>query len=163
MFRSLSFVSLPLHIEEKGLHCNYNHQIPTTNTNISKVIQIRQIKLNAGWKPHISWDTSTQLSKFKTNLCSCKTVKSLRSCVCSESSGIKYSASLSVLFPLMSIWRTKDGKPEIDFEYDSSDFRLPELQIEELKKGLRNSGSLKAEHNIPDMHYSLRVRREKSI
>ncbi|XP_062281002.1 MORC family CW-type zinc finger protein 3 [Scomber scombrus] len=58
---------------------------------------------------------------------------------------------------IWNIRRTKDGKPEIDFEYDSSDFRLPELQIEELKKGLRNSGSLKAEQNIPDMHYSLRA------
>lgn len=38
-----------------------------------------------------------------------------------------------------------------------SDFRLPDIQIEELKKGLRNSGSLRAEQNIPDMHYSLRV------
>ncbi|XP_070692754.1 MORC family CW-type zinc finger protein 3 [Pempheris klunzingeri] len=58
------------------------------------------------------------------------------------------------------IWnlrRAKDGKPEIDFETDSSDFRLPEIQIEELKKGLRNSGSLRAEQNIPDMHYSLRA------
>ncbi|KAM7389829.1 hypothetical protein PAMP_023783 [Pampus punctatissimus] len=58
------------------------------------------------------------------------------------------------------IWnlrRAKDGKPEIDFESDTSDFRLPEIEIEELKKGLRNSGSLKAEQNIPDMHYSLRA------
>ncbi|XP_042275013.1 MORC family CW-type zinc finger protein 3 [Thunnus maccoyii] len=58
---------------------------------------------------------------------------------------------------IWNIRRAKDGKPEIDFENDVSDFRLPEIQIEELKKGLRNSGSLKAEHNIPDMHYSLRA------
>ncbi|CAJ1058483.1 MORC family CW-type zinc finger protein 3 isoform X1 [Xyrichtys novacula] len=58
---------------------------------------------------------------------------------------------------IWNIRRAKDGKPEIDFETDKNDFRLPELQIEELKKGLRNSGSLKADQNIPDMHYSLRA------
>lgn len=56
--------------------------------------------------------------------------------------------------------RAKDGKPELDFETDPSDFRLPSIQIEELKKGLRSSGSLRAEENIPDMHYSLRVSAE---
>ncbi|XP_041800364.1 MORC family CW-type zinc finger protein 3 isoform X2 [Chelmon rostratus] len=58
------------------------------------------------------------------------------------------------------IWnlrRAKDGKPEIDFETDVYDFRLPSIQIEELKKGLKSSGSLRAEENIPDMHYSLRA------
>ncbi|XP_044061161.1 MORC family CW-type zinc finger protein 3 isoform X2 [Siniperca chuatsi] len=58
---------------------------------------------------------------------------------------------------IWNIRRAKDGKPEIDFETDLSDFRLPDIQIEELKKGLRNSGSLRAEQNIPDMHYSLRA------
>ncbi|KAM7000630.1 MORC family CW-type zinc finger protein 3 [Tautogolabrus adspersus] len=58
---------------------------------------------------------------------------------------------------IWNIRRTKDGNPEIDFETDESDFRLPEIQIEELKKGLRNSGTLRAEHNIPDMNYSLRA------
>ncbi|XP_049897515.1 MORC family CW-type zinc finger protein 3 isoform X1 [Epinephelus moara] len=58
---------------------------------------------------------------------------------------------------IWNIRRAKDGKPEIDFQTDVSDFRLPEIQIEELRKGLRNSGSLRAEHNIPDMHYSLRA------
>ncbi|KAA8588859.1 hypothetical protein FQN60_010204 [Etheostoma spectabile] len=58
---------------------------------------------------------------------------------------------------IWNIRRAKDGKPEIDFESDVSDFRLPEIQIEELKKGLRNSGSLRAEHDIPEMHYSLRA------
>ncbi|XP_028444688.1 MORC family CW-type zinc finger protein 3 [Perca flavescens] len=58
---------------------------------------------------------------------------------------------------IWNIRRAKDGKPEIDFETDVSDFRLPEIQIEELKKGLRNSGSLRAEHDIPEMHYSLRA------
>ncbi|XP_067374151.1 MORC family CW-type zinc finger protein 3 [Channa argus] len=58
---------------------------------------------------------------------------------------------------IWNIRRAKDGKPEIDFESDADDFRLPEIQIEELKKGLRNSGSLRAEQNIPDMHYSLRA------
>ncbi|XP_045887114.1 MORC family CW-type zinc finger protein 3 isoform X2 [Micropterus dolomieu] len=58
---------------------------------------------------------------------------------------------------IWNIRRAKDGKPEIDFETDVSDFRLPDIQIEELKKGLRNSGSLRAEQNITDMHYSLRA------
>ncbi|XP_034739098.1 MORC family CW-type zinc finger protein 3 isoform X1 [Etheostoma cragini] len=58
---------------------------------------------------------------------------------------------------IWNIRRAKDGKPEIDFESNVSDFRLPEIQIEELKKGLRNSGSLRAEHDIPEMHYSLRA------
>uniref|UniRef100_UPI0037E8ECEC MORC family CW-type zinc finger protein 3 n=1 Tax=Semicossyphus pulcher TaxID=241346 RepID=UPI0037E8ECEC len=57
---------------------------------------------------------------------------------------------------IWNIRRAKDGKPEIDFEMDVSDFRLPEIQIEDLKKGLRRSGSLRADQNIPDMHYSLR-------
>lgn len=58
------------------------------------------------------------------------------------------------------IWnlrRAKDGNSEIDFETEPSDFRLPEIQIEELKKHLRNSGSLRAEQIIPDMHYSLKA------
>ncbi|XP_074530616.1 MORC family CW-type zinc finger protein 3 [Halichoeres trimaculatus] len=58
---------------------------------------------------------------------------------------------------IWNIRRAKDGNPEIDFTTDKSDFRLPEIQIEELKKGLRNSGSLRTEQNIPDMHYSLRA------
>ncbi|XP_026213180.1 MORC family CW-type zinc finger protein 3 isoform X2 [Anabas testudineus] len=58
---------------------------------------------------------------------------------------------------IWNIRRAKDGKAEIDFETDDTDFRLPEIQIEELKKGMRNSGSLRAEQNIPDMHYSLRA------
>lgn len=58
------------------------------------------------------------------------------------------------------IWnlrRAKDGKLEIDFENDPSDFRLPEIQIEELKRNMKNSGLLRAEQNIPDMHYSLKA------
>ncbi|XP_069027513.1 MORC family CW-type zinc finger protein 3 [Embiotoca jacksoni] len=58
---------------------------------------------------------------------------------------------------IWNIRRAKDGKSEIDFETDTSDLRLPEIQIEELKKGLRNSGSFRAEQNIPEMHYSLRA------
>ncbi|XP_034546595.1 MORC family CW-type zinc finger protein 3 isoform X2 [Notolabrus celidotus] len=58
---------------------------------------------------------------------------------------------------IWNIRRAKDGKPEIDFETDRSDFRLPDIQIEELKKGLRNGGSFRAQQNIPDMHYSLRA------
>uniref|UniRef100_A0A672IYR7 CW-type domain-containing protein n=1 Tax=Salarias fasciatus TaxID=181472 RepID=A0A672IYR7_SALFA len=58
------------------------------------------------------------------------------------------------------IWnlrRAKDGKSEIDFETDESDFRLPEIQIDQVKPGPRNSGSFNAEKSIPDMHYSLRA------
>ncbi|KAK5864732.1 hypothetical protein PBY51_015950 [Eleginops maclovinus] len=58
---------------------------------------------------------------------------------------------------IWNIRRGKDGKTQIDFESDLTDFRLPEIDITELKKGVRNSSSLKAEHNIPDMHYSLRA------
>lgn len=58
------------------------------------------------------------------------------------------------------IWnlrRAKDGNTEIDFETDPSDFRLPEIQIEELKKNLKNSGLQRGEQIIPEMHYSLKA------
>ncbi|XP_036933593.1 MORC family CW-type zinc finger protein 3 isoform X1 [Acanthopagrus latus] len=58
---------------------------------------------------------------------------------------------------IWNIRRAKDGNPEIDFDTDTADFRLPSIQIEELRKGLRSSGTLRAEQNIPDMHYSLRA------
>ncbi|KAJ0002965.1 hypothetical protein NQD34_008114 [Periophthalmus magnuspinnatus] len=54
------------------------------------------------------------------------------------------------------IWnlrRAKDGNPEMDFETDPTDFRLPEIQIKELQKSLKDSGV----QNIPDMHYSLKA------
>ncbi|XP_072251711.1 MORC family CW-type zinc finger protein 3 [Leuresthes tenuis] len=58
---------------------------------------------------------------------------------------------------IWNVRRAKDGNTEIDFESDDVDFRLPEIQFEDLKKGLRNSGSLRPEQNIPDMYYSLRA------
>ncbi|XP_054890341.1 MORC family CW-type zinc finger protein 3 isoform X2 [Poeciliopsis prolifica] len=58
---------------------------------------------------------------------------------------------------IWNIRRAKDGKTEIEFDIDSSDFRLPEIHFEELKQGLRNNGSLRPEQNIPDMYYSLRA------
>ncbi|XP_055368457.1 MORC family CW-type zinc finger protein 3 [Betta splendens] len=58
---------------------------------------------------------------------------------------------------IWNIRRAKDAKTEIDFETDVSDFRLPKIQIEELKKGLRSGGSARAEQSIPDLHYSLRA------
>ncbi|KAM4555109.1 MORC family CW-type zinc finger protein 3 [Odontesthes bonariensis] len=58
---------------------------------------------------------------------------------------------------IWNVRRAKDGKTEIDFESDDADFRLPEIQFEDLKTGLRNSGSLRPEQNIPDMYYSLRA------
>lgn len=54
--------------------------------------------------------------------------------------------------------RAKDGKSEFDFETDATDIRLPSLQIEELKKGLRNNSTIRFEQNVPEMHYGLRVR-----
>lgn len=54
-------------------------------------------------------------------------------------------------------WRAKDGKTEIEFDIDSTDFRLPEIHFEDLKQGLRSNGSLRPEQNIPEMYYSLRV------
>nr|XP_043896462.1 MORC family CW-type zinc finger protein 3-like isoform X1 [Solea senegalensis] len=53
---------------------------------------------------------------------------------------------------IWNIRRTTDGKTEMDFDTDVSDLRLPEIQIEEMKKRLRNS-----EPNFPDMFYSLRA------
>ncbi|CAL1613592.1 unnamed protein product [Knipowitschia caucasica] len=58
---------------------------------------------------------------------------------------------------IWNIRRAKDGKPEIDFETDPTDFRLPEIQIKELKESLKISGLLTAEQNLPDMHYSLKA------
>lgn len=54
--------------------------------------------------------------------------------------------------------RTKDGKPEIDFETDVTDFRLPLIQNKEIKKGQSRSGSMPHEQNLPEIQYSLRVR-----
>ena len=45
----------------------------------------------------------------------------------------------------------------MDFDTDVTDIRLPPIQIEELKKGLRSRGSLKVEQSVPDMQYSLGV------
>ncbi|KAM4586160.1 MORC family CW-type zinc finger protein 3 isoform 2-T2 [Fundulus diaphanus] len=58
---------------------------------------------------------------------------------------------------IWNIRRAKDGKTEIDFDTDSTDFRLPVIHLEELKQGLRNSGSLRPEQNVPDMFCSLRA------
>ncbi|KAF6717876.1 MORC family CW-type zinc finger protein 3 [Oryzias melastigma] len=58
---------------------------------------------------------------------------------------------------IWNIRRAKDGNTEIDFETDPTDFRLPEISTEEIKKGLSSSGSLRHDQNIPDMYYSLRA------
>ncbi|XP_043982856.1 MORC family CW-type zinc finger protein 3 isoform X2 [Gambusia affinis] len=58
---------------------------------------------------------------------------------------------------IWNIRRAKDGKTEIEFDTDSTDFRLPEIDFEDLKQGLRNNGSLRPEQNIPEMYYSLRA------
>ena len=55
--------------------------------------------------------------------------------------------------------RNKDGKPELDFEMDEFDIRMPDIQPEDLKKGKRNfPGPQRSDQNIPEMDYSLRVR-----
>ncbi|XP_072288369.1 MORC family CW-type zinc finger protein 3 [Eucyclogobius newberryi] len=57
------------------------------------------------------------------------------------------------------IWnlrRANDGNPEIDFGTDTTDFRLPEIQIKELNRSLKNSELLKPEQNVPEMYYSLK-------
>ncbi|KAK7922406.1 hypothetical protein WMY93_009308 [Mugilogobius chulae] len=54
------------------------------------------------------------------------------------------------------IWnlrRAKDGNPEIDFGTDPTDFRLPEININELKTSLKNRELPNPEQN---MHYSLK-------
>lgn len=58
--------------------------------------------------------------------------------------------------------RTQDGKPEIDFETDVTDFRLPMIHIEEIKKGQSRSGSMPHEQNIPEIQCSLRVRTHRA-
>nr|XP_040031484.1 MORC family CW-type zinc finger protein 3 isoform X2 [Gasterosteus aculeatus aculeatus] len=58
---------------------------------------------------------------------------------------------------IWNIRRAKDGKPEVDFETDVSDFRLPEVHNDELKKCLRTFGSPRAKHDVPDIHYSLKA------
>ncbi|XP_034398714.1 MORC family CW-type zinc finger protein 3 isoform X2 [Cyclopterus lumpus] len=76
----------------------------------------------------------------------------------SEQIHAQFDSILSKKGTKILIWnirRAKDGKPEIDFETDVSDFRLPEIQNEELKKYLRTGGSLGARYDIPDIHYSL--------
>lgn len=57
----------------------------------------------------------------------------------------------------LSLRRTKDGKPEIDFETDVTDFRLPSIQSQDIKNGLSRSGSMRHEQDVPEMQYSLKV------
>ncbi|XP_054647877.1 MORC family CW-type zinc finger protein 3 isoform X2 [Dunckerocampus dactyliophorus] len=58
---------------------------------------------------------------------------------------------------IWNIRRARDGKTELDFDTDDSDIRLPEIRFDELRRSLKNSGSLKAEQSIPEMYYSLRA------
>lgn len=55
--------------------------------------------------------------------------------------------------------RNKDGKPELDFEVDEEDIRLPEIRSEEMEgKGKRRYfGPHRTDHIVPEMDYSLRV------
>ncbi|KAM8909975.1 MORC family CW-type zinc finger protein 3 [Spinachia spinachia] len=58
---------------------------------------------------------------------------------------------------IWNIRRARDGQPEVDFETDVSDFRLPEIHNDELKKCLRTFGSPRAKDDVPDIHYSLKA------
>ncbi|XP_028314985.1 MORC family CW-type zinc finger protein 4 isoform X2 [Gouania willdenowi] len=54
---------------------------------------------------------------------------------------------------IWNIRRDNDGKPEIDFVTDNSDFTLPEIHIKELKK----DKSLRTGENKPDICHSLKA------
>lgn len=59
---------------------------------------------------------------------------------------------------IWNIRRNKDGKPELDFETDQFDIRMPEIQPEDLKKGRKNfPGPQRSDQNIPEMDFSLRA------
>ncbi|XP_076015746.1 uncharacterized protein LOC143008054 [Genypterus blacodes] len=58
---------------------------------------------------------------------------------------------------IWNIRRANDGKPELDFDTDVTDFRLPKIKIEDMKKSMKSSGSLRAQENIPEMYYSLKA------
>ncbi|KAK6299214.1 hypothetical protein J4Q44_G00307240 [Coregonus suidteri] len=61
---------------------------------------------------------------------------------------------------IWNIRRNKDGKPELDFETDEFDIRMPEIHSEETKtRGKKKSfpGPQRTDHTIPEMDYSLRA------
>uniref|UniRef100_A0A8C7J9N1 CW-type domain-containing protein n=2 Tax=Oncorhynchus kisutch TaxID=8019 RepID=A0A8C7J9N1_ONCKI len=61
---------------------------------------------------------------------------------------------------IWNIRRNKDGKPELDFEIDEFDIRIPEIHSEETKsRGRKKSfpGPQRNDHTIPEMDYSLRA------
>ncbi|CDQ88177.1 unnamed protein product, partial [Oncorhynchus mykiss] len=61
---------------------------------------------------------------------------------------------------IWNIRRNKDGKPELDFEIDEFDIRIPEIHSEETKtRGRKKSfpGPQRTDHTIPEMDYSLRA------
>ncbi|XP_024284574.2 MORC family CW-type zinc finger protein 3 [Oncorhynchus tshawytscha] len=61
---------------------------------------------------------------------------------------------------IWNIRRNKDGKPELDFETDEFDIRMPEIHLEETKtRGRKKSfpGPQRTDHTIPEMDYSLRA------
>ncbi|XP_017340918.1 MORC family CW-type zinc finger protein 3 isoform X1 [Ictalurus punctatus] len=60
---------------------------------------------------------------------------------------------------IWNIRRNKDGKPELDFEVDEEDIRLPEIRSEEMEgKGKRRYfGPHRTDHIVPEMDYSLRA------
>ncbi|XP_058845237.1 MORC family CW-type zinc finger protein 4-like isoform X1 [Acipenser ruthenus] len=59
---------------------------------------------------------------------------------------------------IWNIRRNKDGKPELDFETDAHDIRIPDLRSEQpgssSKKGCREPE--RADQTVPEMDYSLR-------
>uniref|UniRef100_A0A4W5Q890 Zgc:152774 n=1 Tax=Hucho hucho TaxID=62062 RepID=A0A4W5Q890_9TELE len=61
---------------------------------------------------------------------------------------------------IWNIRRNKDGKPELDFETDEFDIRMPEIHSEETKtRGRKKSfpGPQRTDPTIPEMDYSLRA------
>ncbi|KAJ8014904.1 hypothetical protein DPEC_G00020620 [Dallia pectoralis] len=62
---------------------------------------------------------------------------------------------------IWNIRRNKDGKPELDFETDEFDIRMPEIHPEEIRKekGKKRNfpGPQRTDQNIPEMDYSLRA------
>ncbi|KAM6953332.1 uncharacterized protein FYW47_013955 [Aplochiton taeniatus] len=59
---------------------------------------------------------------------------------------------------IWNVRRNKDGKPELDYETDEFDIRVPDLKLEEQKKTRRSStGPQRRDNILPEMDYSLRA------
>ncbi|XP_069049737.1 MORC family CW-type zinc finger protein 4 isoform X2 [Lepisosteus oculatus] len=60
---------------------------------------------------------------------------------------------------IWNIRRNKDGKPELDFETDKYDIRMPDIRPEEMRTGgkKRFPGPERTDQSVPEMDYSLRA------